>query len=124
MISAIEWVSEIINLAGGQNIFEINSKSKMAKDRIVNVSEVNQKNPDIILACWCGKKFKKSSLIKRFNQKINAIKNDNIYELDPAIFLQPGPAPLIEGIEILYNIFLKSIMIKIRLSQDFYNLKM
>ncbi|MBL7666242.1 MAG: cobalamin-binding protein [Bacteriovoracaceae bacterium] len=108
MISAIEWVSELIEMAGGVNIFKDRAQGVLAKERFTTHEEVIQANPDIIFACWCGKKVNLSSISKRDGYEvISAVKNQQIFELDPSIFLQPGPAPLLEGLDILYHYFFK-----------------
>ena len=106
MISAILWVAQLIELCGGEYIFPEKAKGKMAKDRFTESSENIEKNPDIILACWCGKKFEPNSLKSRPGwERISAVKDNKVFELDPAIFLQPGPAPILSGIDILLDIF-------------------
>ena len=106
MITAIEWVSEMISICGGINIFENISKSKMAKGRFVSEKDVIEQNPDIILACWCGKKVSQESIYARKGwQNISAIKNGHVFELEPEIFLQPGPAPILEGLDQILTIF-------------------
>jgi iron complex transport system substrate-binding protein len=56
--------------------------------------------------CWCGKKFDDNILKTRAGwERISAIRNNKVFELDPAIFLQPGPAPILAGIDILLDIF-------------------
>lgn len=103
-LSAIRWVSELIEVAGGENIFSDRIGS-MARDREVFDGEIVERNPDLILACWCGKKVKPETIFKRPNyDRVNAIKNQKVIELDPAIFLQPGPALFEEGLEILQRI--------------------
>lgn len=101
LISGITWVSQIIELAGGVDIFSETQHTSLAKDRIIaDNNEVVLRNPDIIIASWCGKKFKKDLLIKRENwDKINAFKNDFIFEMKSEIILQPGPAAVTDGIE-------------------------
>lgn len=106
MISAIRWVSDIIEICGGINVFKEKSNASLAKDRFVTSEEVIEMNPDIIFGCWCGKKVKIQKIKERENwHNINAIKNGHVYELDPAIFLQPGPAPIIDGLRILNEYF-------------------
>lgn len=107
MISAILWVSEIIDLAGGHNIFSYLGTESLAKDRIIkNPEDIVQKNPDIILASWCGKKFNKNTMIQRkYWDQINAVKNDFIYEIPSEIILQPGPASLLDGLDAIHSIF-------------------
>lgn len=101
LISGITWVSQIIELAGGIDIFRETQHTSLAKDRIIaDNNEVVLRNPDIIIASWCGKKFKKDQLIKRENwDQINAVKNDFIFEIKSDIILQPGPAAVTEGVE-------------------------
>ena len=43
----------------------LHQKKNLAKDRIINNSDIIvEKNPDIILVSWCGKKFKKDRILK------------------------------------------------------------
>lgn len=107
-ISAIKWVSELIAVAGGVDIFIDKSNGSLAADRFVSDEEIIAKNPDVILGCWCGKKVNIKSIYERENyHKINAIRNNQVFEVEPEIFLQPGPAPILEGLDILYKIFTK-----------------
>ncbi len=107
LITGICWVSEIIELAGGKDIFMEHRNASLAKDRIIkNTAEVVQRNPDIILASWCGKDFEKTKLVTRQNwDQIAAVKNNFIFEIDPAIILQPGPAALTDGLKEISLIF-------------------
>jgi iron complex transport system substrate-binding protein len=108
MISNIGWVSDLIELCGGIDINKEHSRGILAKERFVNSQEIIDKNPDIIFASWCGKKAKIPSILNRDGwHNIQAIKNKNIFELSSDIFLQPGPAPIIDGIDILKEVFLK-----------------
>ncbi len=100
--TAIEWVSEIVELCGGVNIFSHKAKGVLAKDRQVTDEEVISANPDLIFCCWCGKKVQVDSLKKRPGwETIAAIKNQKVFELPPEIMLQPGPAPILEGIDMI-----------------------
>jgi iron complex transport system substrate-binding protein len=101
LISGICWVSELIELAGGIDIYKEKQNASLAKDRIIgNTNEVVEKNPDIIIASWCGKKFKKEKLVARENwDQINAVKDDLVFEIDSSIILQPGPAAVTEGVK-------------------------
>lgn len=105
-IIGITWFTELVELCGGEVIFREKSLStSLAKDRVIDANEVVELNPDIILVSWCGKKFDRETFLARPKyQKINAVKNNKIFELDPAIFLQPGPALFKEGIQILNSI--------------------
>src|SRR5947207_11917550 len=57
LISGIGWVSELIEVAGGIDIFAEHAGSPAAKGRIVTAAEVAARRPDIIIGSWCGKKF-------------------------------------------------------------------
>ena len=109
IISGIAWVSELIELAGGGDIFKNLSQNSLAKDRIISdPNTIINHQPDIILVSWCGKKLKKDKIRSREGwDKINAIKNDYLFEIKSEIILQPGPASLFDGLDILHNIFLK-----------------
>jgi len=100
LISGICWVSELIELAGGIDIYKEKQTASLAKDRIIaNNNEVIERNPDIIIASWCGKKFKKEKLLARANwTRINAVRDDFVFEIKSPIILQPGPAALTKGI--------------------------
>lgn len=100
-LSGIQWVSELIEACGGENVFACKTGS-LAKDREVTDEEVREKNPDIIFGCWCGKKVKLESFEKRYPE-VSAVQNKFFWELDPAIFLQPGPALFIDGLDQMFE---------------------
>ncbi len=105
MISGIKWVSELIKICGGEDIFDVRSvNSSLAKERFVDWDEVIEKDPDIIFLCWCGKKANIDEVRNRKGAgQISAVKHNHIYELDPAIFLQPGPAPILDGLDVMFS---------------------
>ncbi len=104
-ITAIRWVSELIELAGGENVFSDKSHGKLAKERFVDDEELLAADPEIICACWCGKAVDLSSIRERPGyDELTAVKNDELHELDPAIILQPGPACLTDGLDRLEEI--------------------
>lgn len=101
-ISCIKWVSELIEIVGGIDISKKYSSGVLAKDRFIKDEEIIEANPDIIFGCWCGKPFNKDQLKDRSGyHQITAVKNDNLFELPPEVFLQPGPAPILDGLDIL-----------------------
>ena len=107
LICGIHWISELITLAGGIDIFANFSKGRKAENRLIKDSSlVIKENPDIILVSWCGKKFKIDKMLSRPGwSTIDAIKKNRIHEIDSSIILQPGPASLFDGMKILHNIF-------------------
>lgn len=101
--SCIKWVSELISACGGENIFQ-HKVGAMAHEREVTNQEIIDQNPDIIFGCWCGKKVKLDSFAKRPGyEELSAIKNHAVWELSPAIFLQPGPALFVDGLDQMFE---------------------
>ena len=107
-ISAIAWVSELVGIAGGDDCFPELAKEPMGKGRIIaDGSEIVRRNPDIILGSWCGRKFRPAHVRARPGwQDVNAVKNDQLFEIRSAEILQPGPAALTDGVEQLHKIIL------------------
>jgi iron complex transport system substrate-binding protein len=99
LISGIEWVEELIEIAGGEPVFPELRKCGKAQDRVVDPAEVLKRDPEVILASWCGKKVKKEEILSRAGwEQISAVRNGHVYEIDGDIVLQPGPASLTEGV--------------------------
>ena len=99
MISGIKWVSELVEIAGGRDVFPHLSGQKAAKDRFVQSAEVIDAAPDIILASWCGKKVRPEKIAARTgSQDIPAVKTGRIHEIKSPLILQPGPAALTDGL--------------------------
>ena len=100
LISGIGWVSELIAIAGGDDIFPHLSHQKAAKDRIVSADQVRDLMPDVILASWCGKKVKHAAIRARDGwDRVPALRNDRIIEIKSPLILQPGPAALTDGLD-------------------------
>ena len=99
-ISGIGWVSELIGIAGGDDIFPGLRLQKAAKDRIVTLDAVRDAAPDVILASWCGKKVVAEKIRARPGWRdIPAVRNDRIVEIKSPLILQPGPAALTDGLD-------------------------
>lgn len=102
LISGIRWVSELIEIAGGRDIFPELREFPDAKRRIVAPETVIERNPSIIIGSWCGKMFKKDAVRKRNGwETIDAVRNNDLHEIKSSIILQPGPASLSEGLDAL-----------------------
>jgi len=107
MIAGIGWVSEIISIAGGIDVFAAKAAYPKSSDRTVFLDEVIQENPDIILASWCGKKVDVNKIYKRKGwDAITAVRNKKVFFLDSSEILQPGPAALTDGLASIRNIIL------------------
>lgn len=100
MITGIGWVSELIEIAGGQEAFsELAGKDK-ARDRIVSDADVIAAEPDVILASWCGKKVRPETIAARPGwNRIPAVSTGRIHEIKSPLILQPGPAALTDGLD-------------------------
>ena len=99
-ITAIQWVDELIQIAGGNNIFSDRAKGKDAKSRFVSSEEIIAAAPDLVLASWCGKPFDQTAFMSRPGfEAIPAVQQNMIFEIDPSIILQPGPACLTDGLD-------------------------
>lgn len=107
IITGITWVSELIELCGGTDVYADLSFKYHAKDRILDSPDrVLERDSDIMLASWCGKKFKKETVLNRNGwHELTFVKNDEIHELPSEIILQPGPAALTDGVDLLMDIF-------------------
>jgi iron complex transport system substrate-binding protein len=100
MICGIRWVSELIEIAGGTDVFADRSRGKLARERIVDAQLVASAAPELLLASWCGKAFDLEALLARPGmQKVPAIRARRIAEIPAEIILQPGPACLTDGLD-------------------------
>lgn len=100
LISGIGWVSELIEIAGGVDVFSELRSHKAAQERIVSAEAVIAARPDVILASWCGKKVRPERIAARSGwDVIPAVANRRIHEIKSSVILQPGPAALTDGLD-------------------------
>ncbi|WP_238120270.1 MULTISPECIES: cobalamin-binding protein [unclassified Xanthobacter] len=100
LLSAIGWVSELITIAGGCDVFADRSGAPAAKDRCVTSQAVIAAAPDVILASWCGKKVVPERIRARPGwSEIPAVRHSRITEIKSPLILQPGPAALTDGLD-------------------------
>jgi len=105
MISGIRWVSELITLSGGEDIFAERSHSHAATGRIVSSDAVLAKRPDVMIASWCGKKFRPERVAARAGwDAVPAVRDGQLHEVKSAEILQPGPAALTDGVRRIHAI--------------------
>jgi iron complex transport system substrate-binding protein len=106
LISGIRWVEELVEIAGGTPIFPELASAGLAKDRIVDPSEVIRRDPEIVFASWCGKRMRKATILARSGwSAVTAVRNDRLFEIKSTYILQPGPASLTEGVGQMHAIF-------------------
>lgn len=108
-ISGIRWVSELVAIAGGDDIFPERAACSLAKDRILaDGSEVVARMPDIVIGSWCGKKFRPEKVAARAGwEAIPAVRDGELHEVKSPLILQPGPAALTDGLDALHAIIAK-----------------
>lgn len=105
LISSIRWVSELIEIAGGDDVCKESRKEQGAAGRIFDPARVKERDPEVIIASWCGKKAKRELIRGRPGwDEVTAVREDQLYEVKSAYILQPGPAALSDGIEQLARI--------------------
>lgn len=108
LISGIKWVEELVDIAGGEPIFPELRDAKLGRERIVTPEEVVRRNPDVIIASWCGKAVRKERIVARTGwSDVAAVRSGHIYEIKSAYILQPGPASLTEGLRQLHDIIVR-----------------
>ena len=106
-ISGIRWVSELIGIAGGDDVFPELALQSLGKDRIIADGQtIVDRAPDIIIGSWCGKKFRPEKVAARPGwQSMPAVRDGQLFEIKSADILQPGPAALTDGVAQLHRIF-------------------
>ena len=99
-ISAIRWVSELVGLAGGDDVFPSRALAPLGRDRIVaDPLDVVRAAPDLIIGSWCGKKFRPEQVAARPGwAEVPAVRDGELHEIKSPLILQPGPAALTDGL--------------------------
>lgn len=106
LISCIRWVSELIGIAGGDDVFPERAECSLGKDRILaDAGEVVRRAPDIVLGSWCGKRFRPDRVAARAGwQAIPAVRDGELHEIKSPLILQPGPAALGDGLDAIHRV--------------------
>jgi iron complex transport system substrate-binding protein len=99
-ISAIQWVAELVRLAGGDDIFPELAAKSLGKDRILaDDAEIIARAPELVLGSWCGKRFRPELVAARPGwAAVPAVRDGELHEIKSPLILQPGPAALTDGI--------------------------
>ena len=104
LIAGIRLVSELVEMAGGHDVFAELRAQGSAQGRVVSADEVIRRDPQIILASWCGKPVDREAIARRPGwQGIAAVRAGQIHELDGADVLAPGPS-LMVGLRRIHEI--------------------
>ncbi|MBN8233547.1 cobalamin-binding protein [Corallococcus macrosporus] len=105
LISGIRWCSELVEVVGGVDVCQESRASQGAKGRIFEPEEVARRDPEGVIASWCGRKAKREKIASRPGWAgVRAVLDDQLYEVRSSYILQPGPAALSDGVEQLARI--------------------
>lgn len=106
LISAIQWVSELIGIAGGDDVFPELARQRMGRDRVIaDALEPARRQPDLIIGSWCGKKFRPERVAAREGwAEVPAVRYRRLHEIKSCDILQPGPAALTDGLQQLHRL--------------------
>lgn len=105
LISGIRWVSELIEVAGGQDVFREFRDRPDARGRIVDPADVVRREPEVIIASWCGRKVRFDRIRSRTGwEAVPAVRRGKVFEIKSSLILQPGPAALTDGLSRLHAI--------------------
>jgi iron complex transport system substrate-binding protein len=95
MICGIGWVSELIALAGGIDVFAERSREGGARERIVTSEQVLAAEPQLVIGSWCGKRFVPERVRARPGWQVL---DATLAEVKSADILSPGPAAIERGL--------------------------
>ena len=113
LISGIQWVEELVEIAGGIPVFPEKRQCGKAQDRVVEPAGVIARDPEVILASWCGKRVQIDQIAARPGwPTITAVRNRHIYEIPSDCILQPGPASLTEGVHQIHVILARVVCVE------------
>ena len=103
-IAGIRWVSELIEIAGGQDVFPELRERHDARGRVVDPGEVARRDPQLIVASWCGKPVDLDAIRRRPGwASLDAVRAGRLYRVPSGDFLSPGPS-LLHGLRALHDI--------------------
>ena len=104
IITGIQWVAELLRIAGGTDVFPELATQPLAKNRILaDAGEVVRRDPQIIFGSWCGKRFRPEQVAARPGwDMLGAVRARQVFEIKSPIILQPGPAALFDGLDALH----------------------
>jgi len=104
LIAGIRWVSELIEIAGGRDVFAELRAQHAASGRVVAPEAVIERDPEIILASWCGKPVDRTQIATRPGwDRISAVKRGQIHEIAGEDVLAPGPS-LMHGLRRIHEV--------------------
>ena len=110
LISGIQWVDELVEIAGGTSILPELRSARLGRDRIVAADRVAALDPEVIIASWCGKRVNRRTILERPGwQEVSAVTHGHVYEVRSTLILQPGPASLTDGVQELHECIARAV---------------
>jgi iron complex transport system substrate-binding protein len=105
-ISGIQWVAELVRVAGGDDIFPELANCSLARDRILpDDSKIIAREPQLMFGSWCGKRFAPARVAARPGwENVPAVRDGELHEIKSPLILQPGPAALGDGVRAMAQI--------------------
>jgi len=105
LICGIRWCSELIEIVGGEDVCAESRLQQAAKGRVYEPMEIARRNPEVVIASWCGRKASREKIRARPGwSAVQAVVDDQLYEVKSSYILQPGPAALSDGVDQLAQI--------------------
>jgi iron complex transport system substrate-binding protein len=110
LISGIRWADELVEAAGGESLFPELRACHAAKDRILDPARVAARDPEVVIASWCGRRVKKELIYARPGwEAVSAVRNRRVYEVKSTYILQPGPAALTECVRQIHALIAHAV---------------
>jgi iron complex transport system substrate-binding protein len=104
IITGIRWVSEMIEICGGMDVYSEKKMFSLAKDRIISRSDLGKSKPEVWVNSWCGKETDREWILSGQEWADSpAVLQNQIFDIDPSIILQPGPALFLSGIDAMFE---------------------
>lgn len=90
-VSGIGWISELIERAGGQDVFAEFRARPAARDRAVTTAAIARAAPEIMLASWCGVPVDWMQVRSRPGwADLPCVQTNQLFEIPGPEILQPG----------------------------------
>ncbi|KUO96342.1 cobalamin-binding protein [Ferroacidibacillus organovorans] len=99
------WVSDLIEIAGGTDVFrDVAVQGRSAVKRVVSTQQILERDPEIVLASWCGKPFEAEKFLAREGfSAARAVREKRVFEISSEV-LQCGPM-LMDQLRIMHDLF-------------------
>ena len=118
LVSGIAWVEELVEVAGGEPVFPELRGCGKSRDRVVDAAEVLSRDPEVIVASWCGKAVRTRAIAERPGwSAMAAVRDGHVYEIRSSDILQPGPAALTDGVRRLHAILARVVGVDAAISR-------